>query len=578
MANITITHPELAKQWHPTKNGDFRAENFTFGSEKKVWWLCPNIICKEGCIHEYIMMVCNRVKGNGCKFCCIPRKQHCIHESISHTHPELVKQWHPTENGVLKPEDFTMGSHKEITWVCENKCDFSCSHIWKAEIKTRVRGSGCPYCSTPAKQFCKHNSLAYINPELEKQWHPTKNGDLKAEHFSVCSGEKVWWYCNKSCEYGCKHGGWESRIASRTNGGGCPYCCKQLLPCKHESIEYKYPELLKQWHPTKNGDLNPNELSVSSPVKVWWLCQETCNYGCLHEWEAVVYSRTINNSGCPFCCYNTLQLCIHDSIVYTHPEILKQWHPTKNGELTPEQFSAGSNKDAWFYKICDIGGCVHEWHSCIANITNRNVNNGPTSVLCIHESLSYLHPKIAKQWHPTKNGELTPEQITSGSGLKVWWLCDKKHNFQSRVANRTILNRGCPYCVNKTEQKLYDALIKHYPQLNQQFKVEWCKNITYLPFDFVLAEDKIIIELDGLQHFEQVSNWQSPEETHLNDVYKMKCANDNGYSVIRLLQTDVFYDTYDWLKELRENIEKIKLERIIKNIYMCKDNEYAIFA
>ena len=38
----------------------------------------------------------------------------------------------------------------------------------------------------------------------------------------------------------------------------------------------------------------------------------------------------------------------------------------------------------------------------------------------------------------------------------------------------------------------------------------------------------------------------------------MKCANDNGYSVIRLLQEDVFYDTYDWLEELRDNIEKIK--------------------
>jgi very-short-patch-repair endonuclease len=76
-------------------------------------------------------------------------------------------------------------------------------------------------------------------------------------------------------------------------------------------------------------------------------------------------------------------------------------------------------------------------------------------------------------------------------------------------------------------------------------------NIRHLPYDFVLSEDKIIIELDGLQHFEQVSNWQSPEETHLNDVYKMKCANENGYSVIRLLQTDVFYDTYDWLNELR---------------------------
>ena len=57
----------------------------------------------------------------------------------------------------------------------------------------------------------------------------------------------------------------------------------------------------------------------------------------------------------------------------------------------------------------------------------------------------------------------------------------------------------------------------------------------------------------------------------------MKCANDNGFSVIRLLQSDVFYDTYNWLEELKTNIEKIKNGNIVQNIYMCKDNEYNIF-
>ena len=57
----------------------------------------------------------------------------------------------------------------------------------------------------------------------------------------------------------------------------------------------------------------------------------------------------------------------------------------------------------------------------------------------------------------------------------------------------------------------------------------------------------------------------------------MKCANANCFSVIRLLQTDVFYDTYNWLEELKTNIEKIKTDKIIQNIYMCKDNEYDIF-
>ena len=57
----------------------------------------------------------------------------------------------------------------------------------------------------------------------------------------------------------------------------------------------------------------------------------------------------------------------------------------------------------------------------------------------------------------------------------------------------------------------------------------------------------------------------------------MKCANNNGYSIIRILQEDVFYDTYNWLKELDDNIIKIKNDKIIQNIFMCKNNEYNNF-
>jgi hypothetical protein len=72
-------------------------------------------------------------------------------------------------------------------------------------------------------------------------------------------------------------------------------------------------------------------------------------------------------------------------------------------------------------------------------------------------------------------------------------------------------------------------------------------------------------------------NWKSPEENLITDKYKMKCANDNNYSIIRILQEDVFYDKYDWMEELIQNIEKIKNEEIIQNIYMCKNNEYVNF-
>jgi very-short-patch-repair endonuclease len=59
-------------------------------------------------------------------------------------------------------------------------------------------------------------------------------------------------------------------------------------------------------------------------------------------------------------------------------------------------------------------------------------------------------------------------------------------------------------------------------------------------FDFVIESLKIIIELDREQHFSQVSNWQSPQDTQTRDIYKMRQALKNDYSIIIILQTDVF--------------------------------------
>ena len=156
-------------------------------------------------------------------------------------------------------------------------------------------------------------------------------------------------------------------------------------------------------------------------------------------------------------------------------------------------------------------------------------------------------------------------------------VCNKVFKTQLSAVTNGI---WCPFCVNKTEQILFDKLKEKYDTLERQFRIEWCKNAKsnrYFPFDFVIEEKKIIIELDGKQHFEQIGNWQSPEETRINDLYKMKCATENGFSLIRILQKDVYYNKYDWLNELINNIEKITNENSVQNIYMCKNNEYKDF-
>jgi very-short-patch-repair endonuclease len=84
---------------------------------------------------------------------------------------------------------------------------------------------------------------------------------------------------------------------------------------------------------------------------------------------------------------------------------------------------------------------------------------------------------------------------------------------------------------------------------------------------------KIIIELDGEQHFRQVGKWKSPEETQKRDLYKEKCATENSYHVIRLLQEDVWRDKYDWKNTLIETIATITLTKP-QIIRICKNDEY----
>jgi very-short-patch-repair endonuclease len=138
-----------------------------------------------------------------------------------------------------------------------------------------------------------------------------------------------------------------------------------------------------------------------------------------------------------------------------------------------------------------------------------------------------------------------------------------------------LLSHGCPSCINKTEFKLYTSLKDLYPTIKRQYKVDWCKNKLYLPFDFVIEELKIIIELDGEQHFKQISNWKSPEVQIEKDKFKTNCANNNGFSVIRILQNDVLNDSFDWISEIHLNIVKIIEEKKVQNIFICKNNEYS---
>jgi hypothetical protein len=198
-------NPILASEWHPTKNGNLTPYDFGVGSGKKAWWRCP-----EGDDHAWEAVIASRAKNeNGCPYC--SGRYADKYHNLKKSHPEILNEWHPTKNGNLKPQDFTPRSGQKVWWKCSKGDD----HEWQSTIANRVSGNGCPVCS--GRKTVKSNCLATINPELAKEWHPTKNGELTQHNVVPGSNKKVWWKCNSGHE-------WQAMIYDRNRGIGCPKC------------------------------------------------------------------------------------------------------------------------------------------------------------------------------------------------------------------------------------------------------------------------------------------------------------------------------------------------------------------
>ena len=67
--------------------------------------------------------------------------------------------------------------------------------------------------------------------------------------------------------------------------------------------------------------------------------------------------------------------------------------------------------------------------------------------------LATINPTLSMEWHPEKNTGLTPMQVTAGSMKKVWWKCEKGHEWQATIYDRNH-GTGCPVCNNHTRRRL----------------------------------------------------------------------------------------------------------------------------
>lgn len=134
-----------------------------------------------------------------------------------------------------------------------------------------------------------------------------------------------------------------------------------------------------------------------------------------------------------------------NDLATTHPELTTEWHPVKNGELTPQMVIAGSGKKVWW-----LGPCGHEWEAAINNRANGAQCPYCTGrmVLLGFNDLSTTNPELVDEWHPTKNGSLMPQQVTAGSNRRVWWKCEVGHEWITMVADRSR-GSACPTCARE---------------------------------------------------------------------------------------------------------------------------------
>lgn len=560
----------LISEWDWEKNDELGIypDILTCGSHKKVWWKCA-----DG--HSWASIISNRARLNrGCPYCA-GQKPIIGKNDLKTTHPEIAKEWNYNKNGEDAPNNYTSGSHKIVWWKC-----LACGQEWKAQIKSRSNGTGCPYCSTK-KVAVGINDLESKYPQIAKEWHPTKNGNLTPQDFAYGSSEKVWWKCKNDHE-------WKAAIYNRVKGNGCPICsarrrtsfpeqaifyyikkafpdaqnnykdifenmsmeldiyipskkigieydgkifhsndknrirdarkyqiCKKndinliritdnlnseiIINCDHKitipqandhyltmaiskllnklnnfiyvdvakdrmeilnylsetdvSLQDMFPKLAEEWNYEKNKGLTPAMFHPGSNEKVWWKCSE-----CGHEWKTSLAERTgRDKTNCPQCARKSgarkrvdTIIMLKGSIAETHTELLEEWDYDKNN-ISPKNVVAGSKTSVWW----KCKKCGYNWKTSIEHRTKRNSKCPCCSNKVVVDGVNDLattHPKLLNEWDYSKN-IILPNQIVAGTGKKIWWKCSVCGYEWEAVVNTRAKGVGCPVCAIEKRRK-----------------------------------------------------------------------------------------------------------------------------
>ncbi|MBQ8932681.1 MAG: hypothetical protein IJ061_00170 [Lachnospiraceae bacterium] len=223
--------------------------------------------------------------------------------------------------------------------------------------------------------------------------------------------------------------------------------------------------------------------------------------------------------------------CIKD------PQLLAEWD-YKLHKRGPEDYTPMSNEDV--YWICSK--CGYHFKAKVSNRTRRK-----SCACCLGKALvpgindlATTHPKLAAEWHPTKNGNLKPTSVSHGMAKKVWWLCPEGHTYPATIMHRSS-GTNCPIC-NKgrqtsfAEQAVFYYIRKAFPDAINHYKDIFKRS---MELDIYIPSIRIGIEYDG-------EAWHKSDKTE-REKRKYKICQQHGIRLVRLKEknSDESKDTAD---------------------------------
>lgn len=390
----------------------------------------------------------------------------------------------------------------------------------------------------------KDNAMLKHKPELFDEWNFKMNDEIGLDVYEVTKGQgkKAWWKCPK-CD-----SSYDMKICDRTGKrkGNCPYCAGMRVNHTN-SLASKNPSFINEWNYDKNNNITPHDVTSGSDKKCYWICSV-----CKGNYKMSVRNKT-SGTQCP-CCKNK-QLKAR-SLATLKPDIAAEWHPTKNGDLTPYDVVCGSEK-----KVHWLGKCSHEWKSTVAGRSKEDGSGCPycfgfQEVLIGFNDMWTTNPDLARLLANPEDGY----KYRQSSSVRLDWKCLECDTIIRDRVIGSINLRGlsCPLCsdsISTPEKVMYCLLKEMNIEFEMQKRFSWLDNRYY---DFYLTDYNTIIEMHGIQHYEKTWKGKSLDEQKKVDKIKRESALGNGIGYY--IEIDARESDYNFIKN---NIINSVLSKIL---------------